>query len=237
MIIVSRVCPSSMLRVSWCEWCSMSLLFDYTCVFANRPVVHCGSAFEPGASGLPYYCTSICVRFGCTRLASCVDSTPKNKTELNSTELHHCRERSFQSKTNKQHSCVWGPLRECRSIRSGASGLPYYCTPLVCISAVIGLLTVWRHYKTKPKNHPLSHGLTAAWHFGGWIPNPGALPIIASVSLAPIPCLFAYFYAYVSCVYAFFSICLYGCVASAACFVFGSVFIATFLFLVFLRIQ
>jgi len=22
---------------------------------------HCGSAFEPGASGLPYYCTSICV--------------------------------------------------------------------------------------------------------------------------------------------------------------------------------
>ena len=33
-----------------------------------------GSAFEPGASGLPYYCTSICVRLGCTRLASCVDS-------------------------------------------------------------------------------------------------------------------------------------------------------------------
>jgi len=24
--------------------------------------VHCGSAFEPGASGLTYYCTSICVR-------------------------------------------------------------------------------------------------------------------------------------------------------------------------------
>jgi len=34
---------------------------------------------EPGASGLPYYCTSICVRFGCTRLASCVDSKPKKK--------------------------------------------------------------------------------------------------------------------------------------------------------------
>jgi len=26
--------------------------------------------------------------------------------------------------TSKQHSCVQGPLRECRSIRSGASGLP-----------------------------------------------------------------------------------------------------------------
>jgi len=24
--------------------------------------VYCGSAFEPGAYGLPYYCTSICVR-------------------------------------------------------------------------------------------------------------------------------------------------------------------------------
>ena len=27
--------------------------------------------------------------------------------------------------TSKQHSCVRGPWRECRSIRSGASGLPY----------------------------------------------------------------------------------------------------------------
>ena len=34
----------------------------------------CGSAFEPGASGLPYYCTSIYVRSGCTPRASCVDS-------------------------------------------------------------------------------------------------------------------------------------------------------------------
>ena len=42
--------------------------------------------------------------------------------------------------SSKQHKCVRGPLQECRSIRSGASGLPYYCTPLVCISAVIGLL-------------------------------------------------------------------------------------------------
>ena len=53
--------------------------------------------------------------------------------------------------TAKQHKCVRGPLRECRSIRSGASGLPYYCTPLVCISVVIGLLAVWRHNKPKTK--------------------------------------------------------------------------------------
>ena len=50
-----------------------------------------------------------------------------------------------------QHSWVQGLLRECRSIRSGASGLPYICTPLVCISVVIGLLNVWRHNKPKTK--------------------------------------------------------------------------------------
>ena len=47
---------------------------------------------------------------------------------------------------------VQSPLRECRLIRSGASGLPYYCAPLVCISVVIELLAVWRHNKPKTKN-------------------------------------------------------------------------------------
>jgi len=54
--------------------------------------------------------------------------------------------------TFKQHSCVRGPLRECRSIRSGASRLPYYCAPLVCVSIVIHLLAVWQHDKPKTKN-------------------------------------------------------------------------------------
>ena len=49
-------------------------------------------------------------------------------------------------------SWVRGPLRECRSIRSGASRLPYYCTPLVCISVVIELRSVWQHNKPKTKN-------------------------------------------------------------------------------------
>jgi len=40
---------------------------------------NCGSAFEPGAAGLPYHCTSICVRSVCSRRASCVDSKPKKK--------------------------------------------------------------------------------------------------------------------------------------------------------------
>jgi len=54
--------------------------------------------------------------------------------------------------TSKQHLCVRGPLQECRSIRSGASGLPYHCAPLLCIPAVLGLLIVWRHNKPKNKN-------------------------------------------------------------------------------------
>ena len=33
-------------------------------------------------------------------------------------------------------------------------GLPYYCTPRVCISVVIGLLAVWRHNKPKTKKLP-----------------------------------------------------------------------------------
>jgi len=46
--------------------------------------------------------------------------------------------------SSKQHSCVWGPLQECRLILSGDSGLPYYYTPLVgaplvCVSAVVSI--------------------------------------------------------------------------------------------------
>jgi len=51
-----------------------------------------------------------------------------------------------------QHSWVRGPLRECRSIWSGASGLPYYCAPLVCVSDVMESLAVWRHNKPKTKH-------------------------------------------------------------------------------------
>ena len=42
----------------------------------------------------------------------------------------------------------------CRSaIRPGASGLPCYCAPLVCVPTVIGVLIVWWHNKLKIKNH------------------------------------------------------------------------------------
>jgi hypothetical protein len=51
------------------------------------------TALEPGAYGIPYYCTSDCVRFGCTRLASCVDSNPKKKTTAAAvSEYIECKE-------------------------------------------------------------------------------------------------------------------------------------------------
>jgi len=40
---------------------------------------NCGSAFEPGASGPPYYCTSICVRSWCNWRASLWIPNPKKK--------------------------------------------------------------------------------------------------------------------------------------------------------------
>ena len=67
-------------------------------------------------------------------------------------------------------------------------------------------------------------------HFGVWIPNLGALLIIASVSLTHIPCLFVCFYESVSYVYVLFSTCLFTCAASVAWFVSGFVFITTVLF-------
>ena len=61
-------------------------------------------------------------------------------------------------------------------IRSGASGLPYYCAPFVCISIVIGLLAVWRHNKPKTKNQkPKNHS------------HPRTLQPVTSPSFYPAP--------------------------------------------------
>ena len=42
-----------------------------------------GSAFEPGGSGLPYRCITICVRSWCTWRASCVAKQKQKKTKTN----------------------------------------------------------------------------------------------------------------------------------------------------------
>ena len=44
-------------------------------------------------------------------------------------------------------------------IRLGASGLFYYCAPLVCVSEVIELLAVWRHNKPKTKKVSAGHDM------------------------------------------------------------------------------
>jgi len=43
-------------------------------------------------------------------------------------------------------------------IRLGVCGPPYYCTPLVCVPAVIGVLAVWQYTKNQ-KTHLTSRGI------------------------------------------------------------------------------
>ena len=44
-----------------CLWMCVLLYFSFVCLhvcaYASKFKVHCGSAFEPAASGLPHYCT------------------------------------------------------------------------------------------------------------------------------------------------------------------------------------
>jgi len=61
-----------------------------------------------------------------------------------------------------------------------------------------------------------------------WIPNLGALLIIASASLTHTPCLFACLYESMSCMYVFFFTWLSICVLRAACFMFCWIFIEIF---------
>ena len=68
-----------------------------------------------------------------------------------STSINTHKTKHKNHTTSKQQICLQGPFRECRSIRSGASGLLYYCAPIVCISVVIELLGVWWHNKPKTK--------------------------------------------------------------------------------------
>jgi len=40
-----------------------------------------------------------------------------------------------------------------RAFEPGGSGLPYYCTPPVCVPAVLGAPAVWRFSKKKKLGH------------------------------------------------------------------------------------
>ena len=80
-------------RFMMCVLFCFSFIWLHVYVFAIKYMVHCWSAFEPGASGLPYYCTSTCVRSWCNWRASCVAAkhTQKNPSIHNwsSESLQH----------------------------------------------------------------------------------------------------------------------------------------------------
>jgi len=50
------------------------------------------------------------------------------------------------------------------AIELGGSGLPYYCTPPVCVPAVPGALAVWRLSKNKTKKLSLLNPV--CYYFG-----------------------------------------------------------------------
>jgi len=87
--------------------------------------VHCGIVFEPGASGLHYYCTSFCVRSWCNWRASSVDSRPKKKNQTS---------KKMRLNWTKQWLLITAP-------------------PSVCIPAVLGALAMWiQNQKRKRKS-------------------------------------------------------------------------------------
>ena len=65
--------------------------------------------------------------------------------------MHMSSSQQYANVYVKSYSYVRGPLRECRSIQPGGSGLPYYCTPPVCVPAVLDALVVKRLSTTKKK--------------------------------------------------------------------------------------
>ena len=52
----------------------------------------------------------------------------------------------------------------------GTSGLPYYCTPPVCVPDVIGGLALWRHNNNKKKKRHFARRLV----LGGGVPSVGS---------------------------------------------------------------
>ena len=87
----------------------------------------------------------------------------KKTREFQTQLLHYFSKSDHKSNHHQQHSCVQGPLRECRSIWPAASGLPYYCTPPVNVPAVIGVLAVWRLENNKNSVSVCVCGCVCVW--------------------------------------------------------------------------
>jgi len=75
-----------------------------------------------------------------------------NKTTARSAVFFGTVSRSIQQCTqNLRLAKNSDSMVYCGAFEPGASGLPYYCTPPVCVPAVLGALAVWRHNKQNKK--------------------------------------------------------------------------------------
>jgi len=102
-----------------------SFLRLHVCAFAIHSMVHCGSVFEPGASGLPYYFTPpVCV----PAVLGALSVWRQNQKK----EIRVCVCHSFH-----------GSLRECLRARRFLITAP----PSVCVPDVSGALG--RGFQTK----------------------------------------------------------------------------------------
>jgi len=83
---------------------------------------NCGSAFEPGASGLPYYCASICVpsyvRSWCNWRASSMDSKLKKKLKRTT----HRTDWTELNNTPCVFSCITGGASDIVKAKSSGDG-------------------------------------------------------------------------------------------------------------------
>jgi len=69
--------------------CALSYSFClYVCVCECLLQIYLAGVPSSRATfGFPQYCASICARFGCTRNASCVDTTPKKNKKRHTAQI------------------------------------------------------------------------------------------------------------------------------------------------------
>jgi len=99
IIMFSHVCDSSLLRVSWCVWCSLSCLFEYMCT--RLPFIWFSIAGVPSSQALLGYLItappSVCVPDVIGALPVWIQQ-PKKKGSC----LFAC----FYEFADSRHSCV-----------------------------------------------------------------------------------------------------------------------------------
>ena len=143
--------PSRSFLISVWFICLLFVFYFTTHVCIGHFMVHCGSAFEPGASGLPYYCTPpVCGPDVIGALAVWRQIT-KNNSHTNAL-LHTNTPLQNNIHASKVH------CGSAYRFVPGASRSPYYCAPLACVLNFSRGLVVWWLYKqTNKQKSPIMH--------------------------------------------------------------------------------